>query len=217
MKHKLEADNIQLSFDGRVILSDIYLKCETGIITGLLGRNGYGKSCLMKIIYGSLPCEKSVRFDNISQPEVFKRPNLLHYLPQFTFIPKGLSLKRIFNDFELEYSSFGKMFPEFTSQYKSSVNSLSGGERRLVELYIIVKSKSQFAMLDEPFTHLGPIQIEKAKELLIEEKGNKGLLITDHLYQHVTGICDNIYVLSNGKTNLAKNIEDIETFGYVRL
>ena len=217
MKHKLEADGIQLSFDGRVILSDIYLQCETGIITGLLGRNGSGKSCLMKIIYGSLPCERSVRFDSISQSEVFKRPDLLHYLPQFTFIPKGLTLQRIFNDFELEYSSFGKRFPEFASLYKSSVKSLSGGERRLVELYIIVKSKSQFAMLDEPFTHLSPIQIERAKELLIEEKGNKGILITDHLYQHVTGICDSIFVLSNGKTNLAKSIEDIETFGYVRL
>ena len=217
MKHKLEADSIQLSFGERVILSDIYIKCQTGIITGLLGRNGSGKSCLMKIIYGSLPCEKSVRFDNIFQPALFKRPDLLHYLPQFTFIPKELSLQRIFKDFELEYSSFGKMFPEFKIKYKSFVNSLSGGERRLVELYIIVKSKSKFAMLDEPFTYLSPIQIEEAKQLLIEEKENKGILITDHLYQHVTGICDSIFVLANGKTNLVKRIEDIETFGYIRL
>jgi ABC-type cobalamin/Fe3+-siderophores transport system ATPase subunit len=87
MIHTLQADSIRLEFDGRVILSDIYIKCETGKITGLLGRNGQGKSCLMKIIYGDLSCEKSVRFDNVSQYEAFKRPDLLLYLPQFNFIP----------------------------------------------------------------------------------------------------------------------------------
>jgi ABC-type lipopolysaccharide export system ATPase subunit len=217
MIHKLEADSIQLEFNGRKILSDIYLKCETGKITGLLGRNGQGKSCLMKIIYGSLNCEKSVRFNNVSEYGVFKRPDILLYLPQFNIIPKRFSLKRIFKDFELDYSSFEKRFSEFVSRYKSSISSLSGGERRMIEVYIIVKSKSQFAMLDEPFTHLNPIQIEKMKELLLEEKENKGLLITDHMFRHIINICDNLYVLANGKTHLIKNQEEIETLGYARL
>lgn len=217
MTHTLEADSIQLQFNDRRILDDIYLKCETGKITGLLGRNGQGKSCLMQIIYGRLKCEKSVRFDNASQYEAFKRPDLLLYLPQFNFIPKALTVKRIFEDFELEYSSFERRFPEFQTRYKSSINSLSGGEHRLVELYVIVKSKSQFAMLDEPFTHLNPVQIEKVHDLLLEEKINKGLLITDHMFRHITQICDNLYVLTNGKTYLTKSIEEIETLGYARL
>lgn len=217
MTHQLEADSIQLEFNDRRILSDIYLKCETGKITGLLGRNGEGKSCLMKIIYGSLKCEKSVRFDNVPQYEAFKRPGLLLYLPQFHFIPKILTLKRIFKDFELDYTSFERRFPEFTTRYKSSINSLSGGEHRLIELYLIVKSKTQFAMLDEPFTHLNPIQIEKALDFLLEEKENKGLLVTDHLFRHITRICNDLYILANGKTHLAKNIEEIEMLGYARL
>ena len=217
MTHTLEADNMQLQFGDRRILSDIYLKCETGKITGLLGRNGQGKSCLMQIIYGKLKCEKSVRFDNISQYEAFRRPDLLLYLPQFNFIPKALTLNRIFRDFELDYSSFENRFPEFQTRYKSSINSLSGGEYRLVELYVIVKSKSRFAMLDEPFTHLNPVQIGKVQDLLVDEKVNKGLLITDHMYRHITEICDNLYVLTNGKTYLTKSIEEIETLGYARL
>lgn len=217
MIHKLEADSIQLQFNEKKILSDIYLKCETGEITGLLGRNGQGKSCLMKIIYGSLKCEKSVRFDNIAQHEAFKRPDLLVYLPQFNFIPKRFSISRIFNDFELEYSPFEKRFPEFRIRDKSCINSLSGGEQRLIELYIIVKAKSQFAMLDEPFTHLNPIQIEKIQELLSEEKENKGFLITDHMYRHITYICNNLYVLTNGKTYLTNTISEIETLGYASL
>lgn len=217
MNHTLEADSIELSFDGRKILSSIYLKCETGKITGLLGRNGQGKTCLMKIMYGSMPCEKSVRFDQVAFSEAYQQPDLVRYLPQFTFIPKSLSLKRIFQDFELAYSVFGKMFPEFVSKYTTTVGSLSGGERRLVELYVILKSRSQFAILDEPFTHLNPIQIDKVKDLLREEKKYKGLLITDHLYQHIVDICDNLYVLSDGKTYVTKNRGDIETFGYARI
>lgn len=213
----MEVDGIQLEYNGRKILSDIYLKCETGKITGLLGRNGQGKSCLMKIIYGSLKCEKSVRFDNIIQYEAFKRPDLLRYLPQFNFIPKALSLKRVFSDFNLDYPAFANRFPEFKESYSKPFRILSGGERKLVELYVIVKSKSQFAMLDEPFTHLNPVQIEKAQAFLLEEKENKGLLITDHMYRHITQICDNLYVLLNGKTHLIKSLEEIETLGYARL
>lgn len=217
MTHKLEVDSIQLQFGDRTILSDTYLKCETGKITGLLGRNGQGKSCMMKIIYGTLKCEKSVRFDGLALHEAFKRPDLLQYLPQFSFIPKSLSLKRVFQDFALDYQLFAERFPEFASKYKSPIGRLSGGGQRLVELYIIVKSNSQFAMLDEPFTHLSPLQIEKVKELLLEEKTNKGLLITDHMYRHVLEICDDLYVLTNGKTHLTKSFTDIETLGYAKL
>jgi len=217
MMHQLEADSIQLQFGGRRILTDIYLKCETGKITGLLGRNGQGKSCLMQIIYGSLPGEKSVRFDNQVHLKAFKRPDLLLYLPQFNFIPASLSLKRIFQDFELDYAAFAQRFPEFASRYKTQIGRLSGGGRRLVEIYVVVKSESQFTMLDEPFTHLNPVQVEKVKEFLREEKSNKGLFLTDHMFRHVLEICDTVNLLVNGKTHLVKSFEDIETFGYARL
>lgn len=217
MKHILEADGIQLEFNGRKILSGIYLQCETGKITGLLGRNGQGKSCLMNSIYGSLPCEKSVRFDRISIREPYKRTDLIRYLPQFHYLPKSLSLQRIFTDFELEYSTFIERFPEFIDRQKNTIGSLSGGEKRLVELYVIVKSKTQFVMLDEPFTQLTPIQIEKVKLLLLEEKEHKGLLITDHIYKQILEISDSIYVLTNGRTHLTQDLSDVERLGYINL
>jgi ABC-type lipopolysaccharide export system ATPase subunit len=208
MIHKLEADSIQLAFNGRKILSDIYLKCETGKITVLLGRNGQGKSCLMNVIYG---------IDNVSVPQAFKQPDLLLYLPQFNFIPKALTPKRIFHDFKLDYALFENRFPEFKTRYKSAINKLSGGELRLIEIYVIMKAKSLFAMLDEPFTHLDPLQIEKVLNLLAEEKENKGLVITDHMFRHTTTICDHWYVLKDGKTYFANTLSELETFGYARL
>lgn len=212
--HILEADGIELEFNGRKILSGVHLTCATGKITGLLGRNGQGKSCLMNIIYGSIVCEKSVRFDHVPQKFAFRRPDLLLYLPQFNFIPGRFYLKRVFKDFELSYSVFEQQFPEFASKHSTTVGSLSGGERRLVELYVILKTKSQFALLDEPFTHLNPIQIEKVKELMREEKKQKGVLITDHMYQHVVDVCDNLYVLANGRTYLTTSIKELDGYGY---
>ena len=217
MIHKLEVDSVQLEFDGRKILSDIYLKCETGNITGLLGRNGQGKTCLMQIIYGVLKTEKIVRIDDLVQYEAFKKPNLISYCPQFNFIPRLLSVKRVFKDFDLDYKPFIQAFPEFLVLNKSSVNSLSAGERRLIEIYIIIKSKSLFGMLDEPFTNLSPIQIEKVKGLLIKEKEYKGLLITDHMFRNILDIADSLYILTNGKTHLTNKKEDIETLGYAKL
>jgi ABC-type multidrug transport system ATPase subunit len=218
MIHKLEADSILLDFGTRKILSNVYLICETGKVTGILGRNGSGKTCLMNIIYGSLPTiDKSIRFDDVPVICPFKHPKLLVYLPQFNFIPPSLIVKRIFADFELDYTAFEKFFPEFKAGYKVSFANLSGGQRRLIETYIIIKAKSQFAMLNEPFSHLMPILVEKLKKMISEEKDKKGFLITDHLFRHVTDICDNLYIVKDGKTHLVKDKTDIERLGYARL
>ena len=160
--HKLEIDSVLLEFDLRKVLSDVYLKCETGKITGLLGRNGNGKTCLMNIICGSLePQSKSIRFDNKTIDIPFKKPDLLLYLPQFNFIPEHLTLKRIFNDFEIDFTSFEKLFPDIGVNYNSPIKHLSGGHRRIVEVFVIAKSKTQFVLLDEPFSHIMPLHIEK--------------------------------------------------------
>lgn len=214
--HIMEADSIQAELNGRKLLSDIYIKSETGKITGLLGRNGEGKTYLLNIIYGVLTCEKSVRFDNISQNMAFTKPALIRYLPQFNFVPKNLSLKKIFNYYEIDFSNFENEFREFRIKYNATVGVLSGGEIRLVELYIILKSKSQFILLDEPFTHLMPIQTEKIKQLLLEEKMHKGIILTDHLYNDILDICNDIYVLAKGKTHLVKSLKEIETMGYLK-
>lgn len=218
MKHTLEADSIQLEFGQRRVLMDIYFKCETGAITGLLGRNGQGKTCLMNIVYGSMKAPgKSIRFDHVPIYEAFKRPDLVVYLPQFNFIPGFLTLKRIFFDFNLSYEEFKTAFPTFQSRENEFIKNLSGGQKRLIEVYLIIKSKTQFAMLDEPFSHLMPLQVEQIKEIIAKEKSNKGFLITDHLYHQVIDICDNLYVLSDGKLHLTKSVDDIERLGYARL
>ena len=87
--HKLEIDSVVLEFGSRKLLSDIYLKCETEKITGLIGRNGTGKTSLFNIIYGTLtPNHKSIRLNEQFIRTLYKEANFIKYLPQHNFIPK---------------------------------------------------------------------------------------------------------------------------------
>lgn len=213
--HILEADGIRFEINNHILLSSVYVKCETQKITGLFGRNGAGKSCLLNIIYGTLDTmDKSIRIDGslIKKPHV--HPEIIRYLPQFHFIPGNMCLKQILKDFEINKEDFLSDFPEFDGKINQRVAGLSGGEKRLVEVYTIVKANSNFVLLDEPFSYLMPLHIEKLKEIIIVEKANKGFLITDHLYKSYIKLCDSFYVLKDGKTNLANGIEDIENYGY---
>lgn len=216
--HKLEADGIELYFGERRILSNIYIKAETGSVTGLLGRNGEGKTCLMNIIYGSLNAKiRSIRFVGVSILAAYKNPNLLTYLPQFNFIPTNLTLQRVFKDFDITFADFESLFTEFKGRQNEKIGKLSGGQRRLTEVYLLIKSKTQFTMLDEPFSHLMPLHIEKIAALIETEKQHKGFIITDHLYRDIISLSNQIYVLKDGITHHIKSIEEIETLGYTGL
>jgi ABC-type lipopolysaccharide export system ATPase subunit len=171
MMHTLEIDSVILEFGTKRVLQDVYLKCETGKITGILGRNGTGKTCLMDIIYGKIiPQDNSVRINEQALLRSTRLPSDLLYLPQFRFIPKSLSLNRIFEDFNLEFSEFIHVFPEFEKYDKSKLWALSGGEQRIVEIYLIISSETKFCLLDEPFSHVMPLHIDRIKNLILKEK-----------------------------------------------
>lgn len=218
MTHTLEVDSVILEFDSKRVLQDVYMKSETGKVSGLLGRNGAGKSCLLKIIFGELvPNDKSIRLNGNAINTEYRCPEDLRYLPQGRFIPNFLTIKRIFEDFELDFSNFTNEFPEFEKFYKAKIKNLSGGEQRIVEIYSILASKTKFCMLDEPFSQVMPVHVDTIKRLILKEKKNKGIIITDHMYKHIIEICDNLYVINNGKTYLTRSIQDLETLGYTRI
>ena len=218
MKNILEVDSLILEFDNKRILQDVYLKIETGCVTGLLGSNGSGKSCLMDIIYGKLiPRSKSVRINNKYNPKKYFSREELIYLPQFSFTPTFLTIKRIFIDYSIDFNRFITSFPEFKKYYKTKIKYLSTGEQRIIEIYIILLSKSKFCMLDEPFSQVMPKYVETIKEIIITEKQNKGILITDHMFEHIMDVGNEIYVIVNGKVVLANDLDKIAELGYIRI
>ena len=96
MTNLLEVDSVILEFDSKRVLQNVYLKSETGKVTGLLGRNGAGKSCLMKIMFGELiPNDKSIRINGNALVTSDRSPKDLRYLPQKRFVPNSLTIKRV--------------------------------------------------------------------------------------------------------------------------
>ncbi|MBZ0244192.1 MAG: ATP-binding cassette domain-containing protein [Bacteroidales bacterium] len=216
MKHILEVDSIMLEFGNKRVLQDVYLKSESGKTTGILGRNGAGKTCLMNIIYGELKTNnKSIRLNGKAVFDASRKPENLRYLPQFNFIPKSLNISRIFKDFNLNFTDFIGYFPDFEKHNNYKLKDLSGGEIRIVEIYVILASQSKFCMLDEPFSQVMPKHVSTIKQLINKEKKNKGIIITDHLYEHIIDVCDEIYVIANGKTYLTKDRNDLIQLGYI--
>ena len=214
-KHILEIDSAELAFGGRRILSGVYLLVETGGVTAVLGRNGCGKSCLMKILSGSLKAGFcSMRIDGKWHGRFTEKE--VRYLPQHAFIPGWLRLERVLRDFGLSREELERWFPLFVPLRGSRIGELSGGEQRILECFVILRSRTQFVLLDEPFSQIAPLHVETLQTLIRQEKMAKGILLTDHMYRHVTGIADRLYVMTDGQAYPCANDEELVRRGYLR-
>lgn len=211
-----ELDNVELYFKNKRILYGIYLKAETGKVTAILGRNGCGKSSLLNIAFGNLKSKYAlIRLDNKPILKPLYSTKRAKYLPQYNFIPDGMKLAFVFKLYELSWTSFLEKFDAFSIYKNLKFKKLSGGERRIIETYIILKSKSEIVFLDEPFSHLSPLHIETIKQMITEEKKTKVIIISDHLYQHIIDASDIIYLLKNGTTKKINQLTELEDYKYL--
>ena len=211
----LEIDSVEISFNNKVILNGIYLKAESGSITGVLGNNGCGKSTLLRIIFGELkPSFMSLRINGKRFSKPFFTSNEIKYLPQFHFIPNSMTLKKAFLCFNIDLKCFYNVFPELTILKNQKFKTLSGGEKRIIETFLILKSNSKFVLLDEPFSHIAPVYINRIIDLIHQEKKNKAIIVTDHMYKHVVDISDKLYLLKDGWSKEIKNTNEIAFYNY---
>ena len=217
MTSKLEADSIYLEFKGRKILSGVYMLFETGKVTGILGRNGAGKSCLMKIIFGSLQAQyANIRVNGETVFSLYQKDNFLKYLPQFNIFPGFLKLSQILLLFDYDPLKLFADFPEFEPSLNCSFGQLSFGQKRLFETYLFIKANATFILLDEPFSYLMPVHVEKIKALIREEKQSKGIIITDHLYIDLLDIADSLYLISDTISRKIHDHAELQKYGYLK-
>jgi ABC-type multidrug transport system ATPase subunit len=212
----LKVDSVQLSFDDRKILQGVYLQCQQGEILGLLGRNGSGKSSLLRIIFGTLvPGYKYVSIDDeyISKGYINNR---IAYLPQHNFLPHGIkisSLARMLVD-SIYWDEFIEN-PIYKNHHHKTVGQLSGGELRMLETLLALYNKADFILLDEPFTHISPVQTEYFKPILKSCSQKKGIIITDHQYYNVLDVANSILLLEDGYTKQVNDVDELVTYHYL--
>ena len=211
-----ELDNVELSFSEKPILYGVYIKAETGKITGILGSNGSGKSSLLKIFFGSLPCNnKLIRVNGKGTLKRLYTAARLRFLPQDDFLPSHINLRRIFKIYRVSWEDFILKFPGFEIYRKYKLKELSGGEKRLVATWLTLKADSELVLLDEPFTHLTPVFTEIIKKELELEKEKKAIILTDHLYGDLLEISDDVYFIKDGCSRQIQNTSELAELGYI--
>ena len=217
MSHLLETDSVQKSFGWHNVLTDVYLRCETGDIVGLLGRNGSGKSTFLKILFGALSAnQKFIRIDG----RIFNRPyqtaGEICYLPQDPFLPRNLRLATIVK-FYLPAGQVALFFddPLLGGLENSPVSHLSGGEQRYAEIKLLLNSDAKFILLDEPFNGIAPVLIESVKDMIRLQAQNKGIILTDHDYRNVIDVANRHYLFADGGLKPIRDKEDLVIRGYM--
>lgn len=216
-KHILEISGIQKSFNNVLLLSDIYLKLETGQILGLFGRNGSGKSTLLKIIFGIVPVsDKSVFINGISKNNSSTLLNEIGYLHQNQFIPNHFSvLKTILLAVDKQNVRSVCEDEFLKSLLSQKIRNLSFGELRYLQVKLILSGQSKFVLLDEPFSGLSPKMVEIISLLIKENSQEKGVILTDHNYRSVMEIATDLRMLKEGKLQIINKKAGLIQEGYL--
>ena len=213
---KLVVDSVVVRFGEKTVLSGGYITSQTGMVTGLLGRNGTGKSCMFRALMGGLKVEYvSVHIDD--EPIDLKSIGLrIKYLPQGRLIPRDMTLKRAFQLYRVDFWAFALQYPQYTQYYNFPLWDLSGGEARMAELYLVLMAEGDFCILDEPFSQIAPLYIESAQALIREKSREKGIIVTDHNYEAISKVADNLFVIADGYTFPVQSREDLVRHGYLQ-
>ena len=214
-EHILEVNNIHKTYARREVVSDVSFAVKAGEIVGLLGPNGAGKTTCFYITCGLVRSNKGevlLNHKSIGHMPMHKRANLgLGYLPQEPSIFRKLSVENsIMAVLELNKSLPAKLrkhrleeiLSEFNVEHVRHIKgmTLSGGERRRVEIARALSMDPKFLLLDEPFAGIDPIAVSELKTTLKDLKEmNIGILISDHNVRETIQICDKVCILSEGK------------------
>ena len=215
----LSAQGLQKKYGSRTVVQDVSLEVQSGQVVGLLGPNGAGKTTSFYMIVGLVPLdggEIKLNGEPITNLPIHQRSQMgLSYLPQEASVFRKLNVQdNIRAVLELQQENGRKLSEEDISQRLNSLlselqishlrentaMSLSGGERRRVEIARALASQPKFILLDEPFAGVDPIAVGEIQRIVrfLKERGI-GVLITDHNVRETLGICDHAYIISEGK------------------
>lgn len=214
MKHKLSALDLHKAYKKRAILEGVSLNVQSGEVVGLLGPNGAGKTTCFYMVVGLVKPDKGkILFDDqdITHYPMHARARLgVGYLPQEASVFRNLSVERNIQailemrrelDAAASRDKLESLLEELqiTHIRESLGISLSGGERRRVEIARALAADPNFILLDEPFAGVDPISIIEIQRIVTHLKDRGiGVLITDHNVRETLGICDRAYILSHG-------------------
>lgn len=227
----LEVVGIAKSYNGKQVVKDASINVARNQVVGLFGPNGSGKTTCFSMVVGLIKQDKgSIVFNNqdITDLPIYKRAKLgLSYLPQEPSIFYDLSVcDNIMAILELQpiaknqmLNDLDRLLQDFKISHlrKSKASSLSGGERRRLEIAKTIALNPKVILLDEPFVGIDPIVINEIKNIILDLKNNGiSFLITDHSVYQALQIVDMCYIIYNGSIIVSDTKENVVTNPLVR-
>ena len=210
---QLKASNLKKRYKSRTVVQDVSLEVQSGEVVGLLGPNGAGKTTCFYMMVGLVRLDGgSIGLDgtDISRFPIHRRARLgLSYLPQETSVFRKLTVQEnvraVLELQDLSEEEIGERLEKLLRDLhiahlrNNPSLSLSGGERRRVEIARALATSPSFILLDEPFAGVDPIAVLDIQKIIgfLKQRGI-GVLITDHNVRETLGICDHAYIINEG-------------------
>ena len=229
-RNTLAVENLQKSYGNRIVVKDVSLTVESGEVVGLLGPNGAGKTTCFYMVVGLLPLDSghiALNGQSIAHLPIHRRARMgLSYLPQEASVFRKLTVEEnVRAVLELQVDSEKRPLRkkdivdrldallddlQIAHLRTNTALSLSGGERRRVEIARALASRPRFILLDEPFAGVDPIAVLEIQRIVrfLKERGI-GVLMTDHNVRETLGICDHAYIINEGVVLAAGRPEEI--------
>jgi lipopolysaccharide export system ATP-binding protein len=220
----LRAENLRKRFKSRAVVDGVSLEVASGEVVGLLGPNGAGKTTCFYMIVGLVPADAGrIHLDarELTRLPIHRRARLgISYLPQENSVFRRLTVEEnvqaILELQGLEPAAIEARLIELLKDLniahlrKHTAISLSGGERRRLEIARALGTKPAFILLDEPFAGVDPIAVLDIQRIIrfLKERGI-GVLITDHNVRETLGICDRAYIINEGAVLASGHPEEI--------
>jgi lipopolysaccharide export system ATP-binding protein len=222
----LRAESLGKEYRKRRVVSNLSLEVRSGEVVGLLGPNGAGKTTAFYMIVGLVPCDEGrIWLDDreVTGLPMYRRARLgLGYLPQEASVFRKLSVEDnirailevredLDDDAEREAALESLLEELHIGHIRSSIGmSLSGGERRRVEIARALAAEPRFILLDEPFAGVDPISVDDIQRIIRHLSSRDiGVLITDHNVRETLGICSRAYIVSSGSVIASGSAEEI--------
>jgi lipopolysaccharide export system ATP-binding protein len=227
---RLRVAHLHKRYGTRVVVQDVSLTVEAGAVVGLLGPNGAGKTTVFYMVVGLVPMDGGAIFlDDLSiahLPIHQRARRGLSYLPQEASVFRRLTVEEnIRAVLELQFDGDGRTLSDAEVGRRldallddlqidhlrtNGALSLSGGERRRVEIARALAASPRFILLDEPFAGVDPIAVIEIQRIVrfLKDRGI-GVLITDHNVRETLGICDHAYIINEGQVLAAGSPEEI--------
>jgi lipopolysaccharide export system ATP-binding protein len=222
----LRAESLGKEYRKRRVVSNLSLEVRSGEVVGLLGPNGAGKTTAFYMIVGLVPCDEGrIWLDDreVTGLPMYRRARLgLGYLPQEASVFRKLTVEdniRAILEFredlddgvEREAALESLLEELHIGHIRSSIGmSLSGGERRRVEIARALAAEPRFILLDEPFAGVDPISVDDIQRIIRHLSSRDiGVLITDHNVRETLGICGRAYIVSSGSVIASGSAEEI--------